>query len=224
MAKRSKTKEIEMTQDNVSQELQQVEQVAEPIAEQTASETPNVSVDVVNASATAATENTTVAESSTTVNKPAKKIVTLEDFITDGTSEQKTLVQTLFKYAEDMMPKKIITDSAGALKQYYLWKAIQGVINSSNNESFNTLWSIILAFAQRHKDGCFHEKYIYRFAYQWSWPAEELEAFQNIIHLIKTTCDPEKRKTNLKTVSLEKVLEKVFIEEGKQRVTIFYSR
>lgn len=216
-------------QDINQQDSDSVKQAVnpEPASESTpepTSETPNVSVEVVNQQSVDTEQQNTVTENSTVVNQPEKKITTLEDFITLGTSEQKTLVETLFAYREAMLPKKFISESDGVLKQYYLWKSIQSAIDNSTNESFNILWSILLAFAQRYKDDCFHEKYIYRFAHRWNWSADELEAFQNAINLIKATCDPEKRSVGIKSVSLEKTLAKVFTEEGRQRINIFYNR
>lgn len=228
MAKRSpKPKESTVTEKTFLEahnELEQQQQESVQDQQQEATETPNVSVDIVNQPSVDTAPEQTVTESSTTVNQPVRTIKTLEDFIEIGTFSQKTLVETLFRYRDSMFPKKMITEADGVLQQYYLWKAIQGVVCNSSSEEFNTLWSILLAFAQRHKDDVFHDKYVHRFAHRWNWSADELEGFQNIINLIKVTADPEKRKTSVKTVSLEKTMAKGFTEDAKQRISVFYSR
>ena len=146
----------------------------------------------------------------------------LDDIKANGTVVQKNLIAALDKYLEDMKPRKPVTETKGAETQYLFWKTLQAAIENSTQEEFKSLWTIVLAYFQLFKDDAFNERYIYRFAEYWAANTDELSAFQRLINLIKLTADPKERAIGLKQVNVEKSLELIFSEQGRQKLLNFY--
>lgn len=160
---------------------------------------------------------------------PAKKqnFTTIQEYLDDvkvnGTVLQKNLIAALDKYLEDLKPRKPVTVDKGANLQYLFWKTLHSTIEYSTQEEFKSLWTIVLAYFNLFKDDAFHERYVYRFAEYWAANEDELSAFQRLLNLIKLTADPKERALGLKQVNVEKSLELIFSEQGRQKLLNFYS-
>lgn len=172
------------------------------------------------------------AEAEVSVEKqaaPAKKqnFSTIQEYLdnvkANGTVLQKNLIAALDKYLEDLKPRKPVTVDKGANIQYLFWKTLQSAIENSSQEEFKSLWTIVLAYFNLFKDEAFHERYVYRFAEYWTASEDELSAFQRLLNLIKLTADPKERALGLKQVNVEKSLELIFSEQGRQKLLNFYS-
>ena len=175
---------------------------------------------------------TTPAKTEVRVEKqvvPAKKqnFTTIQEYLDDikvnGTVLQKNLIAALDKYLEDLKPRKPVTVDKGANIQYLFWKTLHSVIENSSQEEFKSLWTIVLAYFNLFKDDAFHERYVYRFAEYWAANEDELSAFQRLLNLIKLTADPKERALGLKQVNVEKSLELIFSEQGRQKLLNFYN-
>ena len=141
---------------------------------------------------------------------------------TDGTAEQKRLILGIEQYMQRMTPGMQVDFNEGARHQHTLWKMIQGVIERAPQDQFKKMWSILLAYFEEHKDGVFGDRYVYRFSEFWHQGESELNAFQRIINVIKLTSNPQERELGLRQVDLNRSLDEVFTEQGRQRIMAYY--
>ena len=159
----------------------------------------------------------------TTTPEPTEGLsVMLAAMRKDGSASQKGLIYALDTYVERMAPGKPMDAETGAKHQHALWKAVQNVIESSPDGEFKRLWSILLAYAEEHKNGVFGDRYLFRFADQWHQSESELTAFQRAMNLVRLTSNPRARAKGLKQVDLQRSLEETFTEQGRARVLGFY--
>lgn len=164
------------------------------------------------------------------VQQPAQakkqNFLNIDDYINDlkenGTIAQKNLIAALDKYLEDLKPRKPVANNKGADTQYLFWKTLWSVIEHSAQEEFKSLWTIVLAYFDKFKNDAFNERYVYRFAEYWNANVDELTAFQRLLNLIHLTADPKQRNLGLKQVNVDKSLELIFSEQGRQKVLSFY--
>lgn len=158
----------------------------------------------------------------------AKKqnFLNIDDYLNDikenGTITQKNLIAALDKYLEDLKPRKPVANNKGADTQYLFWKTLWSVIEHSGQDEFKSLWTIVLAYFDKFKNDAFNERYVYRFAEYWNANVDELTAFQRLLNLIHLTADPKQRSLGLKQVNVDKSLELMFSEQGRQKVLSFY--
>lgn len=154
----------------------------------------------------------------------------IEKFRQSGTEEQKRLVRALDSFVETTFPfekdgytLRKITDDAGVTAQHQLFQALYHVIERSPEEEFKKLWNIALAYFANYKETVFNGKWVYRWAYAWSWGEEKLDLLQRLVNLMMLTCDPNTRRNELRKVDLVRTVEIVLSEEGKNRLIAFYS-
>jgi len=139
-----------------------------------------------------------------------------------GTTYQKNLISSLEIYISKMKPGAPVTSSEGARHQYVLWKTITALLVEIPADEFKKLWNILLAYFNEYDKTVFGDRYVFRFSEFWSWPEDELSAFQRILNLIKLTANANNRAANIKQVSMERTLDGWFSEEARSRIMSFY--
>jgi hypothetical protein len=146
----------------------------------------------------------------------------LDELKESGTVYEKALVNSLEAYSAKMAPGIPIDVEVGAHEQWVLWSTLRSVIQSAPDEEFKRLWSIVLAYAEEHKDGAFTEGCLFRFSEYWRFDLEELAGFHRILNLIKATSNIDTRAKSLRTVDLTRTLDKGISERGRSRLVSFY--
>jgi hypothetical protein len=91
-----------------------------------------------------------------------------------------------------------------------------------DQKEFNSCYSIILDFFKAYEKGAFGDRYVYRGAEFLTMQKDEIEAFQQMVNLIKITCESKSRKHALQQVNLERTLAKYFTEPARQKVVAYY--
>lgn len=145
-----------------------------------------------------------------------------------GSKSHKDLIYTIEKYVSDMKPGKPLKFHEGATHQINLWKAISSLISHTSHDEFSALWGLLLLLVHVHKDGVFHDRYVFRFSHPDTnspspWRDTDLTAFQRIMSIIKISADPETRHNTTKQVHLERSLEVGFTESDVQKLINFYT-
>lgn len=160
------------------------------------------------------------------VEKPAAQPTNLSDIVAQikksGTIAQKSLVTSIEAYMTNMAPGKPVKTDDGAKYQYQLWKTIQNLAHNAPVEEFKSLWNLLLMFVNQHKQGVFHDRYLFRFSEYWVHSIEELNGFQRILNLINLTCDPATRALGLRQINMDATLTDGFTDEARQRILSFY--
>ncbi len=133
-----------------------------------------------------------------------------------------SLADRLAEYANVMAPPKPVASPAGVQAQTGLWRTIQFVLRTKDAE-FIALYSQRLAFVLEHRKKLFHELYVFRFFDELKLPRVERKAFERMVHLMITTCDPRTRQFSLKQVNLPGILDAMPDHLAAQRLQGFYS-
>ena len=160
------------------------------------------------------------------INKEAPPLEEFEAFVKQvaeiDSKHIQSLVSSINDYVKGMKPGLIMDPNTGARNQYWFWKAIVTAVENTPDEEFRRMWNILLAYFNQYKNDVFGVRYVYRFSEHWNQSEDDLNAYQRILNLIILTCDPETRSTGLKQVDLDRTLDKIFTETGRQRVIGFY--
>ena len=138
-----------------------------------------------------------------------------------GTHTERAFISQIEDYVAKMKPGQIVTPEEGANHQLNLWRLIKTTLANATGE-FNTLFGMLLGYAYAHKNGVFHDRYIFRFSENFTFNPEEIQAFQAILNLVNVTCIPGDRKALLRQVDLHRTLAVYFDEPTRQRVVAFY--
>jgi hypothetical protein len=152
--------------------------------------------------------------------------VTLESVIEkiklNGDAVSMSTVFNLESYIEKMQPGKPVEKAEIVASQVALWKTLSTFIEKSQT-NFRQTYSVVLALFEKHKDGVFNERYVFRMMSDVPLPADDLFAFQALINLIKVTAPVQGRVTALKqNVDMSRTLSKVFSEQARQKLLDFY--
>lgn len=131
-------------------------------------------------------------------------------------------IHRLVEYVAVMAPKKPVTSEDGARQQAALFKTLQNVINRED-EYFRPLFAAILAFADAHKAGAFHETHVFRFMEFVVLPENERKAFQRLLNLVKVAAAKEGRAQAIKQVNFTDSLRYGLTDDGRQRVLEFFN-
>ena len=139
-----------------------------------------------------------------------------------GTQNQKTVINELEQYIARMKPGMPVDGDKGAKAQYGLWHTLRKILETMPQEEFKNLWMLVMLYFHQHREGVFHERYVFRFSEFWNWSEKDLTAFQRILNLLKLTANPATRNAALKQVNLERSLADGISEEARQRLVTLY--
>jgi hypothetical protein len=173
---------------------------------------------------------TPAATPTTAVDKPLPKPTneTSSEFVNktehlkaSGTSVERSIISRLEKYVTEMAPGVPKTPEQIVAAQRSLWFAIKTTLEKDHVE-FNSCFSIILDFFKAYEKGAFGDRHVYRGAEFLPLPKDEIDAFHQIVNLIKITCESKSRAHVLQQVSLERTLAKYFTEPARQKLIAYY--
>lgn len=149
-------------------------------------------------------------------------IAAVDRLLKDVPAARLAPIHRLVEYAAAMAPKKPISAEDGARQQAALFKTLQNVINRED-EYFRPLFAAILAFADAHKAGAFHETHVFRFMEFVVLPENERKAFQRLLNLAKVGAAKEGRAQAMKQVNFTDSLRYGLTDDGRQRVLDFFN-
>lgn len=170
----------------------------------------------------AVTEATTVVQNQTEEVALSAFEETLATIERAPTVYEAALLRSLKTYVNDMAPGKIMEGEAGSQRQYGLWTSLRSIIQSSPDEEFKRLWSIVLMFANEYRNGAFGERYVFRFSEFWLYDVEELATFQRILTVINLTAEPSTRQASIKKLDITRTFANGLSEQGRSRLLAFY--
>jgi hypothetical protein len=203
----------------------QTPKVAEPpVAKQTQKVAPKIATAAPKiAPAKAAAQAADVRKTQTEV-KPTDFESYLESIRTGESKVARALLSAMEDYSSKMAPRLPVTGDAGARIQHSFWKNIVTAIRSSEHGEFPKIWNLLLRYIHNAGEkSAFGDRYVYRFAEYWQYNQTELDAYQRILNLVKTTANSETRQAKLKEVDLVRSLSLYFTEEDRQRIIQFYT-
>lgn len=133
------------------------------------------------------------------------------------------VMSILTTYAEQMAPRRPVTDAKIIEQQRLLFEALTKTINESG-EDFEKLMKMVFAFFEENRAGVFHETRVFRGMDNIPLSANDRAALQRLINMFKLLANPQSRKLNLKQVDLHATLQYGITEVGRNRVLAFFGR
>lgn len=133
------------------------------------------------------------------------------------------VMSILTTYAEQMAPRRPVTDAKIIEQQRLLFEALTKTINESG-EDFEKLMKMVFAFFEENRAGVFHETRVFRGMDNIPLSANDRAALQRLINMFKLLANPQSRKLNLKQVDLHATLQYGITEVGRNRVLSFFNK
>lgn len=133
------------------------------------------------------------------------------------------VMSILNTYAEQMAPRRPVSDAKIIEQQRLLFEALTKAINESG-EDFEKLMKMVFAFFEEHRAGVFHETRVFRGMDNIPLSANDRSALQRLINMFKLLANPQSRKLNLKQVDLHATLQYGITEVGRNRVLSFFNK
>lgn len=144
------------------------------------------------------------------------------DIRNSGTDMQKTVVERLSTYAEDMAPGKMLSDAAIVQYQLQLWSTLRAVVESEAD--FDQCFPLVVAFFKEGKDAAFSDRCVYRGAENIPLDKDTLAVFQNLINAIRAVVDRGSYQEATKIVDINRsIREGIFSDEGRNRLIALFS-
>lgn len=129
--------------------------------------------------------------------------------------------ERLQEYVAAMKPGRPITVSEGITQQRKLWNCLILTLQQKN-EDFVSHYAEFLNVIHTHRQGVFHERYVYRFMSELPLTVDELSTFKRMLNLLLRTCDPRDRHITLRQIDLRTTLSSLHNEQQRQNVMSFY--
>lgn len=153
--------------------------------------------------------------------EPAKPV-----FVPSEPQGEKSVSRAIFddqiqRYMEGMRPGKPVNARDGAKLQKILFNTIQVALNQTGSD-FSAFYGELLRLVKEHRNGLFHERYVFRFMDTVQVVPAERRNFERMLNLMLTTCDPATRAHSLKQVDLPASINGL-PQAQQQKLTEFYS-
>jgi hypothetical protein len=166
-------------------------------------------------------KNTVIVSGDTPVSGVVKAMI--EKAAAEATTGGAIVLRTIGDYMENMKPKKPISHTDGARHQVSLYRALMKAINNLDDD-FALVFTTILRLFNEHRDGVFHDAYVFRFMESVSLPVQDRQAFQRVLNLLKAAADPSTRAAALKQTDFEKTMEHGFTDQGRQNILTYFQK
>ena len=147
---------------------------------------------------------------------------TVEAIKRSDNTPAKFVIAGLETYITNMQPGMPVSRDHAVMHQVGLWNTLHNFVENTEQD-FNKIFSTVLGLFHKHKDGVFHEHYVFRVMSDITLDKEEMAAFQVFINLLKVTANPVGRQQALKqNVDISRTLANVFSENARQKILGFY--
>lgn len=155
------------------------------------------------------------------VTESSSAVAWLEEFAKTASVDAKAIVNAILTYVKEMAPGKSQTAETIQRQQVNLNSALSGAINRLDGE-FKSVWGGILRLAHEHRDGVFHDRYIFRQLQNAPLNSTQRAFFERTMNMIKLTADPQGRKAGLKQFDKDRTMQHGMTEAGRNRLLAFY--
>jgi hypothetical protein len=156
------------------------------------------------------------------VTEASSAVAWLEEFAKTASVDAKAIINAILTYVREMAPGKSQTPESMQRQQVNLNSALSGAINRLDGE-FKAVWGGILRLAHEHRDGVFHDRYVYRQLQNAPLNPTQRAFFERTMNMIKLTADPQGRKAGLKQFDKDRTMQHGMTEAGRNRLLSFYN-
>ena len=157
--------------------------------------------------------------------KKLSEVVDFDQLRSQVSALGQNVLFTIEEYMEDMMPGKPMTHEVGVKHQVKLFRALDILINKTNDEDFAKIYPAVLYLFHEHgdeKQGVFSMMYVYRFPEYIPLSTVERETFYRWLNMLVVTANPQTRKETVGSLNWKHTLEVGVTEDAITRLQSFY--
>lgn len=152
---------------------------------------------------------------------PEGAVGVLQSLIGTVSADTSAMIHNILDYMTKMKPRVPGTQDDQVRHQVSLFRSITGIINRAEDD-FGRVWSALLGVVHEHRDGVFHERYVFRHTEHIPLGPNDRAAFTNVLNMMKLTADPQSRREALKQLDFGKATQHGLNDAGRNRLGAFY--
>ena len=156
-----------------------------------------------------------------TVNALRKQTMTP---VVPAPPEDSNFIKCAKRYASIMPPNAKIKSVQAGLEQMVLWTAIRTMFREVQSQTAcHAEWNVFLGIVQANRETCFSENWVLCFPANWTLGTNEYKTFRAALHLAMKTCNPVTRSTEIKSISMNTLMQSGFTANEQNKIVAFYS-
>lgn len=132
-----------------------------------------------------------------------------------------SIITRLEQYVAAMGPTTPINADNGSINQRNLYTILQNAIGATGGEH-RIAMDAVLYIIHRNRDGAFSDRLVMRFMEVTRLTRDAALAFQSLLHLFTTTCNPATRRNALRTIDMRRIVDKLGTVQYQQNLLDFY--
>ena len=132
-----------------------------------------------------------------------------------------SVITRLEQYVAAMGPTTPVTADDGSINQRNLYTILQNAIGATGGEHRIAL-DAVLYIINRNRDGAFSDRLVMRFMEVTRLTRDAALAFQSLLHLFISTCNPATRRAALRTIDMRRIVDKLGAVQYQQNLLDFY--
>nr|DAK22829.1 MAG TPA: hypothetical protein [Caudoviricetes sp.] len=156
------------------------------------------------------------------IESAPSQVVNIDQLSTEISAGAISILQTIFRYMEDMAVGKPLQHKEGARYQAQLWGALKAMCFNLDDREFNIVYENVLKLFYEHREGVFSQDAVYRFPEEWPMSSAEHAAFAHLLTLMLNTCDRKTRYQVSRKLNWSYVFEIYYPEGVQNRIRSFY--
>lgn len=145
----------------------------------------------------------------------------LERLTTNGTHRQKYLITHLNEYITKTGPGSNISTDEQIRQEEVLWRVLKNIVETE--DGFTDCFKLLIQYFRQHKNGVFHEAYLFRNFTNLRITEDEGHAYLNLVNLVKAAAGVNNLGDLKKIVNLDKAITHVFSEEARGRILNYFN-
>jgi len=163
-------------------------------------------------------------ETTPVVNNSSKYLDMADTYRTSGTPAEKGFFETLDRFIRVMRRSHFMKEDVAIMEQVQFFQALEYIINTTPPTLFRKFWSSVLATcaANMGDNDVFTAPNCLRHIHKWSLGPVRLDKYISLLNLIIFTAKPEDRAGLSKRMSIRKLIEQDFSQQGRQNIQTFY--
>ena len=132
-----------------------------------------------------------------------------------------SIITRLEQYVAAMGPTTPVTADDGSINQRNLYTILQNAIGATGGEH-RIAMDAVLYIINRNRDGAFSDRLVMRFMEVTRLTRDAALAFQSLLHLFISTCNPATRRAALRTIDMRRIVDKLGAVQYQQNLLDFY--
>lgn len=156
----------------------------------------------------------------------SKYLKMAQRYRTEGTPAEKGFFEVLDKFIKKMRRSHYMEEAVAVMEQVQFCQALDYIIDTIHPNLFRNFWSSVLAVCAENMgdNDVFNAQNCIRHVNKWPLGQPRLDKYLSLLNLIIFTAKPADRGNLNKVMSLRKLLEQDFSQQGRQNLETFYGK